>query len=471
MEQTWTLGGQTQASSPATQHITAETEQTKYQMDVFRSILKVVVVVCGALGIAYAVPFLQQGAWPSLVISLTMLTMAGYSAIAVVQVKQEKVHIFVRVWLSLGTWTVFSFGLLQPNEFMNIMALGATVVIVFAIFLEPMKNSYRWALGNIGSYILVVLVRNSVHIPSFDLGILYSLVMYGTPVAVLLIMTEMGRVTTQHFKFNLIQSENRRKQLEIQGRQLTTYAMEADAAREKAERSDQVKSAFLASMSHELRTPLNAVINFTRFVIDGDTGDVNEEQKELLTDVVTSAKHLLNLINDVLDMSKIEAGSLNLFVEDEVNLSSIINTVISTGRGLLAEKPVRLQTDIETDLPLIRADRQRIMQILLNLMSNACKFTDVGEIIVRARRSEEKVMLTITDTGPGIASEDHQMIFEAFKQTQTGLRHGSGTGLGLAISRSLAEAHGGQLWLDSEPGKGATFSVSLPIKSEALILA
>ncbi|MBZ0286131.1 MAG: HAMP domain-containing protein, partial [Anaerolineae bacterium] len=123
---------------------------------------------------------------------------------------------------------------------------------------------------------------------------------------------------------------------------LKTSLEEAEKAREQAERSDKVKSAFLASMSHELRTPLNAVINFTRFVVDGDTGPVNEQQIELLTDVINSARHLLNLINDVLDMSKIEAGSLNLFIEDHVDLNGIIDTVMSTGRSLLLDKPVQL---------------------------------------------------------------------------------------------------------------------------------
>lgn len=241
------------------------------------------------------------------------------------------------------------------------------------------------------------------------------------------------------------------------------------AARAQAERSDQVKSAFLASMSHELRTPLNAVINFTRFVLDGDTGPVNEQQAELLTEVVGSAKHLLNLINDVLDMSKIEAGSLNLFVEDDVDLNAIVNSVVTTGRGLLSGKPTRLHTEVESNLPLIRADRQRILQVLLNIMSNACKFTEEGEIRIKTSQKDGEVLISISDTGPGIAPADQAMVFEAFKQTKEGLRQGGGTGLGMPIAKSLAEAHGGRMWLESEYGKGSTFFVALPIKSEMLV--
>jgi signal transduction histidine kinase len=257
--------------------------------------------------------------------------------------------------------------------------------------------------------------------------------------------------------------------LESARKELQEQIVVVDQARERAERSDQVKSAFLASMSHELRTPLNAVINFTRFVIDGDTGPVNEQQTELLTEVVGSAKHLLNLINDVLDMSKIEAGSLNLFVEDDVNLNTVVNSVVSTGRSLLAGKTTQLHTEIEENLPLIRADRQRILQILLNIMSNACKFTEEGDIRVKVAQKDGEVLITMTDTGPGIAPEDQAMVFEAFKQTKTGLRQGGGTGLGMPIARSLTEAHGGRMWLESEYGKGATFYVALPIKSETLV--
>src|SRR5262249_3217064 len=159
-----------------------------------------------------------------------------------------------------------------------------------------------------------------------------------------------------------------------------------EQARERAERSDQVKSAFLASMSHELRTPLNSIINFTLFVVEGDTGPINEQQSDLLTQVVGSARHLLNLINDVLDMSKIEAGSLNLFIEENINLNSLLDSAVSTGRSLLVGKPVRLQSNIEENLPRMRADQQRILQILLNLISNACKFTEEGEIKISAQQ-------------------------------------------------------------------------------------
>jgi signal transduction histidine kinase len=244
---------------------------------------------------------------------------------------------------------------------------------------------------------------------------------------------------------------------------------EVQRALREAERANSVKSAFLASMSHELRTPLNAVINFTRFVVEGDMGPVNEQQVELLKEVISSAKHLQNLINDVLDMSKIESGSLTLFVEENVNLNNILRKVMTTGTALTDGKPVHLELNAPGDLPLIRADQQRILQILLNIMSNACKFTEEGYIKVAARCIGDEVIVSVEDTGMGIAVQDQPIVFQAFMQTESGLRQGGGTGLGMPISRSLAEAHGGRVWLESELGKGSTFFLALPIKSEMLV--
>lgn len=233
-------------------------------------------------------------------------------------------------------------------------------------------------------------------------------------------------------------------------------------------RSDEVKSAFLASMSHELRTPLNAIINFTRFIVDGDTGPINTQQKDLLTDVLGSSQHLLALINDVLDMSKIEAGSLVLFIEDDVDLKALLNTSVATARSLLVGKPVRLHVDLPADLTPIRADRQRVLQVLLNIISNACKFTEEGDIRIRAQCDADEVIISVADTGPGIAPEDQTLVFEAFKQTTTGIRQGGGTGLGMPIAKSLVEVHGGRMWLESVLGQGATFSIALPVRSSSL---
>lgn len=257
--------------------------------------------------------------------------------------------------------------------------------------------------------------------------------------------------------------------LEKTQRELREQYQVAEQARERAERSDQVKSAFLASMSHELRTPLNAIINFTKFVSKGTVGPVTPEQVEMLDEVIDSAKHLLNLINDVLDMSKIEAGSLTLFIEDNVDLKAILNSALNTGKALARDKTLTLDLLMAEDLPALRGDRQRILQVLLNVISNAVKFTEAGSVLIKAQKHDEaEVMLEITDTGPGIAKEDQEAVFEAFKQTSTGLRQAGGTGLGMPITKSLIEAHGGRIWLSSTVGKGTSFYIALPIKSDKL---
>jgi signal transduction histidine kinase len=237
------------------------------------------------------------------------------------------------------------------------------------------------------------------------------------------------------------------------------------AAREQAERANQVKSMFLASVSHELRTPLNAIINLTKFVGLGMYGTVNEEQKDILTKVEARSKHLLKLINDVLDISKIESGSLELFVEADVKIDEILASAVETAQNLLPAKPVTIHCQIEPIPLTLMGDAQRIQQIILNLLSNACKFTENGQIEVRACVENDEILISIADSGPGIAPENHALIFEAFRQTKDGLRKGEGTGLGLPISRRLAEAHGGRVWVKSALGEGATFYIALPLKT------
>lgn len=238
------------------------------------------------------------------------------------------------------------------------------------------------------------------------------------------------------------------------------------AVAEKLRAVDTMKSQFLASMSHELRTPLNAILNFTEFVALGMLGDVNDAQVDALNKSIDSGRHLLSLINDVLDMTKIESGMMKLFIENDIDLHKEVEPVISTAQTLLADKPeVRLVQDIDAELPILSGDRRRIRQILLNLVSNAVKFTEQGSITLAIKNRPDEVLFAVIDTGPGINLADQPMIFEPFQQTETGIRHAGGTGLGLPISKRLVEAHGGRLWVESHVGEGAAFYFSLPLKS------
>jgi signal transduction histidine kinase len=232
---------------------------------------------------------------------------------------------------------------------------------------------------------------------------------------------------------------------------------------------DEMKSQFLASMSHELRTPLNAVLNFTEFVSLGLMGPVNDKQKDALGKSLDSARYLLALINDVLDMTKIEAGMMKLFVEDNVHISDEMLPVVATAQTLLKDRHVQFISDIDEGLPPLVGDRRRIRQIMLNLISNACKFTEQGSVTLSVKNRGDELLFAVIDTGPGIAQEDQAIIFEPFRQTETGIKHMGGTGLGLPISKRLVEAHGGRIWLESVPGEGASFFVTLPLHSEALL--
>jgi signal transduction histidine kinase len=232
--------------------------------------------------------------------------------------------------------------------------------------------------------------------------------------------------------------------------------------------ADQIKSQFLASMSHELRTPLNAILNFTEFVSLGMMGPVNPKQQDALTKALDSGRHLLSLINDVLDMTKIEAGMMKLFIEDNIDLNQELPTVIASAQTLLKDKPIAFNQDIDSDLPLLLGDRRRIRQVLLNLLSNAAKFTEQGSVTLSIKKHTDELLFAVMDTGPGVSPEDQSLIFEPFKQTETGIRHANGTGLGLPISKRLVEAHGGRLWVESEVGEGAAFYFTIPIRSEWL---
>jgi signal transduction histidine kinase len=252
------------------------------------------------------------------------------------------------------------------------------------------------------------------------------------------------------------------EQIAIAVKNAQLYAGQTHLA-EELRKADQAKSQFLASMSHELRTPLNAIMNFTEMVALEMMGPINPEQKDLLEQSLISSQHLLNLINDVLDISKIQAGMLSLFVEHDVNMYTELKTAVGMAEPMLKGKPVTLIQDIDDNLPLITGDKRRIRQIMLNLLSNAAKFTDEGSITLSAKNQGDHLLLAVIDSGPGIAAEMQSLIFEPFMQTADGVRHAQGTGLGLPITRSLVAAHGGQMWLESELGEGAAFYVTLPV--------
>jgi signal transduction histidine kinase len=229
--------------------------------------------------------------------------------------------------------------------------------------------------------------------------------------------------------------------------------------------ASQHKSEFLANMSHELRTPLNAVIGFSEVMIDRMFGELNEKQDEYLRDIHASGQHLLSLINDILDLSKVEAGRMELELTD-FHLPGAIDNALTLVRERAGRRDVALHHTVDERLGEIRGDERKIKQVMLNLLSNALKFTpEGGRVDVRADLVEGMAEISVADTGVGIAPEDQEAIFEEFRQVGTAAKKVEGTGLGLALSRKFVELHGGRIWVESQVGAGSTFTFAIPVRS------
>jgi len=245
-----------------------------------------------------------------------------------------------------------------------------------------------------------------------------------------------------------IQNARLFREIELKGRQL--------------EVASQHKSEFLANMSHELRTPLNAIIGFSEVLSERLFGEMNEKQSEYVRDITESGRHLLSLINEILDLSKIEAGRMELDLA-EFDLGTAIGNTLTLVRERAERRGIRLSCAIDDEVTTIHADERKVKQVLLNLLSNALKFTpEGGAIEITTRVADVMVEVSVTDTGVGIAPEDLETVFDEFRQVGSASKKIEGTGLGLAISRKFVELHGGRIRVTSTPGTGSTFAFTLP---------
>jgi signal transduction histidine kinase len=244
---------------------------------------------------------------------------------------------------------------------------------------------------------------------------------------------------------------------------VTERTHELEVAKDAAEHSDRVKTAFLSTVSHELRTPLNSILGFTDVLLQGLSGPLTADQQRQLRIVRDSSTHLRSLIEDVLDISRIEAGQIGLEFGD-VDLYEIVSRRVEAFGPEYARKGLQLRIEVEGTLPSIRSDRKRTAQIVNNLLSNALKFTDRGDVTVQLRKLPDRVEMQVIDTGIGIPASAQQNLFNPFTQVvRPGGRMHEGTGLGLAISRNLARALGGDITMASEVGRGSRFAFWLPL--------
>ena len=262
---------------------------------------------------------------------------------------------------------------------------------------------------------------------------------------------------------DLMQSFASQSALAIQNARLFR---EIDDKSRLLEMASQHKSQFLANMSHELRTPLNAILGYNELMQDGLYGDLPSKTKEVLIRMEKNGKHLLGLINDVLDLSKIEAGQLVLSVEN-YSMKDIVQTVVSATESLASAKQLPLKVEISDGMPNGRGDERRLTQVLLNLVGNAIKFTDEGAIRIAATATNGIFAVEVADTGPGIPESERGRIFEEFHQVDSSnTKKKGGTGLGLAIAKRIIELHRGRIWVESEVGRGSTFHFEVPVRAE-----
>jgi signal transduction histidine kinase len=251
--------------------------------------------------------------------------------------------------------------------------------------------------------------------------------------------------------------------------QVSALSRELAEARKQLAEASQHKSQFLANMSHELRTPLNAILGYTELILDGIYGETPEKAHNVLKRVEINGKHLLGLVNDVLDFSKIETGEFKLSL-DAYSIKDVVYNVFSAVEPLATKKNLDLKVDVPSDLPGAHGDERKLTQVLLNLVGNAIKFTDAGEVAIKVAASNGALSVAVHDTGPGIDPADQSKLFEEFHQADNSITKAKGgTGLGLAIARRIVELHGGRLWVESRPGDGAIFTFTIPtmVKQQA----
>ena len=257
---------------------------------------------------------------------------------------------------------------------------------------------------------------------------------------------------------------NLEQKVDERTQELATALEQLDEKSHELETASRHKSQFLANMSHELRTPLNAILGFSQLLRGEVYGDLNAKQEEYLDDILASANHLLALINDILDLSKVEAGQIELDVAP-FSLREALERGVVMVRERATKDGVSVVLNAYAETDVVTGDERRVRQVIFNLLSNAVKFTpEGGTVDVSASRANGEVRVSVADTGPGIAPEDHGRIFEEFQQTEAGAAQREGTGLGLALSKRLVELHGGRIWVDSELGRGSTFVFTLPVR-------
>ncbi|MGE0826389.1 MAG: ATP-binding protein [Candidatus Binatia bacterium] len=409
--------------------------------------------------------------------TLRQLNQFGYDLDRLQFVAQDEVELFDRVQLEYAQFiqvVTHVVELLRGGKAAESRALQLTEASLLADRLERLTNE----LVNKAESDMVtrVEVSQAAHLTArrviigFAVGSVGLALVLGYAISWSLIGpvkqmdAQLRQIATGNFSHR-IETPNR-DELGALATNLNHMAEELGRLYDQIEAANRHKSEFLANMSHELRTPLNGIQGYTELIMDGIYGEVPDKIKEVMARIQQSGNRLLGLINAVLDLSKIEAGRLTLSLAD-YSMQGVVQTVCTAVEPLATEKRLALNVNVQPDLPVGRGDEQRLTQVLTNLVGNAIKFTEAGNVGVVVTSTNGTFTVAVSDTGIGIAEADQQKVFEEFQQADSSsTRKKGGTGLGLAIAKKIIEMHNGRIWVESHLGQGSTFSFTLPVRVE-----
>lgn len=359
--------------------------------------------------------------------------------------------------------TILSENYVFPLNKISVILIILILGLVMALFIKGGKIEYDilmtiFILVGIIFISFLLFTHLNIHLPIVPLLLTVTLASMGIL---------LGKIFTVehklHKKIVEIFKDSRKKEgMEDAVETIARLTTELNITNKQLQEATEAKSRFLANMSHELRTPLNSIIGFSEILLEKTFGELNEKQTKYINNIYTSGKHLLTLINDILDLSKVEAGKIELHIE-EISLKEILSECETLVKTLASKKNLLLEFKIE-DISTIKTDPTRFKQIMYNLLSNAIKFTpEGGRVNVDAKPIDKMVQISVTDTGIGIDKENYQKVFEEFEQIDSAYsRQYAGTGLGLPLTKKLIELHGGKIWLESELEKGSTFTFTIP---------
>jgi len=435
-------------------------------------LMSIMASMSGILGMVFNMSAGFNQIWPWLMLPIFSLPTAKYSWGFIKKGKQKlgtglflSVHMLLIANVFSQTW-----GTIDPNPFPFLFAI---FIIVASMTLKPASGFTVW----LASVFLILLSAAFVDSP-FWLAVESLLLPIGFNllVAAAMYFSAMEwQVAVESVSYLHIRAQQRRDELfnvkeevSASNDRLVYLNQQLDEARQLAVNERDLRTRFMNNVSHELRTPLNAIVNFAHILIQDGAGSINRGQQDYLERIEKSGWHLLDVLNDLLDMAQIESGEFKLYPE-VIDLRAVCEEATVAAQGLiLGKEGVEFRTDYPNDWPQVRVDHIRIKQALINLLGNAMKYTESGYITLRVRNDETAVSLQVIDTGIGIAPEYHEVIFQEFKQVdETAARKRIGTGLGLPITRHLIERHGGTVHVESQPGKGSTFTIQLPLYQDS----